>query len=345
MALEGFKLTYDFGDPTAEAMKCRTDCALFDFSFLESARITGVRARDVIEIFTGRSMAALGEKQIFYALRVGSGGRIDADLTVWRTGATSFDVMSGRRQDILDLLSCSGPSVDVVDMTADRATFAVQGPRALDVLHKLGDVDHIELLKYFTFDQAYLEGIPCMIGRLGYTGEAGFEIIVERGQARDLWDALSSHVAPAGFIAADILRIEAGFVLFSNEFRLPVSPLEVGLGKFSRPIEPLKPAIMLVSFLADADHQSWPWQPSRDLQRPSALGTITVTSACESIVAGGILGLGYVLAETLPNTVLHDAAGTFRNIRLAPRPFYDTEKRRPREPWLQFGGLVDRQSR
>jgi len=79
MALAGFKLTYDFGDPAAEAMTCRTDCALFDFSFLECARITGHRARDVIEMFTGRSMAALEENEIFYALRVGSGGRVDAD--------------------------------------------------------------------------------------------------------------------------------------------------------------------------------------------------------------------------------------------------------------------------
>jgi len=337
MALAGFKLTYDFGNPAAEAMTCRTDCALFDFSFLECARITGHRARDVIEMFTGRSMATLGENEIFYALRVGSGGRVDADWTVWRTGANSFDVMSGRREDILDLLSCSDPGVAVVDMTPGRATFAVQGPRTLDVLRKLGDVVGIESLKYFTFDRACFAGIPCTIGRLGYTGEAGFEIIVDRGQARDLWDAMSSHVTPAGFIAADMLRIEAGFVLFSNEFRLSVSPSEVGLEKFGRPTDPLKPAIMLVSFLADADRQSWPWQPSRGLKRPSALGDIAVTSACESIMANGILGLGYVLAGTLPNTVLHDSTGTFRNIRLTPKPFYDTLKRRPRTPWLQSG--------
>jgi glycine cleavage system aminomethyltransferase T len=65
MALEGFKLTYDFGDPTAEAMTCRTDCALFDFSFLESARISGNRARDLIEMFTGRSMATWGKTRYF----------------------------------------------------------------------------------------------------------------------------------------------------------------------------------------------------------------------------------------------------------------------------------------
>jgi len=333
MALEGFDLAYDFGDAAAEARTCRTSCALFDFSFLECARITGDRARDVIETFTGRSMAALREGEILYALRVASAGRVNADWTVWKTGADSFDVMSGRREDVLDLLSCSGPGADVVDMTADRAVFAVQGPGSLNVLRRLGDVSHIESLKYFTFDRACLAAIPCTIGRLGYTGEAGFEIIVDRGRAHDLWDALSSHVRPAGFIAADILRIEAGFVLFSNEFRLQISPSEIGLEKFGRRTALDKPGIMLVSFLADADRQAWPWQPSGDLQRPSAPGEIAVTSACESIVAGKILGLGYVLAGTPPDAVLHDSTGTFRNIRLTPKPFYDTAKRRPRAPW------------
>ena len=339
MALEGFELTYDFGDPELEAATCRQDCALFDFSFLECAGISGYRACEVIERFTGRSMAALEEKHILYALRVDSNGIVSADLTVWKTGPNSFDVMSGRREDISDLLSCSGPGANVIDVTGNRAVFAVQGPGSLDALRKLGDLDRIERLQYFAFDRTALEGIPCTIGRLGYTGEAGFEIITAREHMRDLWDALSSHVRPAGFIAADILRIEAGFVLFSNEFRLPVSPSEIGLERFGRFNNPHEPAAKLISFRADTETRAWPWQPPRGIQRPSAPGEITVTSACESVVAGGILGLGYILAGTSPNATLHDPAGTFRNIRSTPKPLYDTQKRRPRAPW---GSLADR---
>lgn len=83
----------------------------------------------------------------------------------------------------------------------------------------------------------------------------------------------------------------------------------------------------------EAGHLSWPWRPSRELRRPSTPGVIAVTSACESVAAGGILGLGYVLAGTTPETPLRDSMGTFRNIRLTPRPFYDTAKKRPRAPW------------
>jgi aminomethyltransferase len=333
MALEGFELTYDFGDAAAEASACRTDCALFDFSFLECARLEGNRARSVIETFTGRSMAGLREKEIFYALRSSTAGVVIADWTVWRTGANSFEVMSGRREDVVDLLACAGPDLMITDLTAGRAAFAVQGPGTLDALRKLGNVRALEPLRYFTFDQADIAGIPCTVGRLGYTGEAGFEIIVERRQASRLWKALSAHGMPAGFIAADMLRIEAGFVLFTNEFQLAVASREIGLDTFGRPTDAPKPEIRLVSFRAEADRLPRPWRPPRGLQRPALPGTIAVTSACESIAAGGILGLGYALAGTASATTLHDSMGAFGNIRLTPRPFYDMAKRRPRAPW------------
>jgi aminomethyltransferase len=332
MALAGFELTNDFGDPAAEARACRTNGALFDFSFLECARLHGPRARSVIETFAGRSLQALAQNQIYYALRVDDGAVV-ADLTIWRTSAQSFDVMSGRREDVATLLDCEGAGVEVADMTVERATFAAQGPGALDALGKLGEVDAIGRLDYFRFGHAHLADVPCIVGRLGYTGEAGFEIIVERRQAGDLWRALSHHLRPAGFIAADMLRIEAGFVLFTNELALKVSPAEAGLARFHHALNPLESAMKLVSFRADAADLPWPWRPARPPQRPERPGAIAVTSACDSLIAGGVLGLGYVLAATPAEMPLHDPTGTFRNIRLTALPFYDTAKRRPRAPW------------
>jgi aminomethyltransferase len=333
MALADCERVDDYGGAAAEAEACRSDCALFDFSFLECARLEGGGARGVIEAFTGRSMEGLAEGRICYALRVGPSGECIADLTVWRTGAVSFEVMSGRHEDIADLVTYSSRSIDVYDMTAERAVFAVQGPGSLDALRRLGDVGPIEELRYFNFSRATLAGIDCRIGRLGYTGEPGFEIILERRYVSHLWRTLSLYARPAGFSAADILRIEAGFVLFANEFRLPVLPCEAGLGKFSQSANMWVPGIALVSFRADADHLRWPWRPLSELKRPAAPGEIVVTSACESIAAGGILGLGYALTGLATGVDLHDSTGIFRNIRQAPTPFYDTAKRSPRAPW------------
>ena len=333
MALADFARIDDFGDAAAEARACRTDCALFDFSFLECARIKGTDARQVIEEFTGRSLSALEPGRIAYALRVDAAGAVAADLTVWRIGEDAYEVMSGRRDDIADLLRQAAPNIEATDVTQDIAVLALQGPGALEVLGLIGDTSRIRPLGYFGFVEAGLKGTPCRIGRLGYTGEAGFEIIVPRTSAGDFWEILSGHARRAGFIAADTLRIEAGFVLFCNEFRLPVTPDEAGLGRFYRSVHFARDRLMLISFCADADALRLPWQPSHDLQRPASPGEIVVTSACQSDAAGRILGLGYVSAATELNASLHDPTGTFRNIRRTPLPFYDTAKRRPRAAW------------
>jgi len=333
MALADFNPIGDFGDAAAEARACRTDCALFDFSFLECARLCGAGAKGIIEGFTGRRLDSLGIGNIHYALRVGPAGNILADLTIWRTGLTSYEVMSGRREDVHDLISCAGPDVEVSDVGPEMATFALQGPRSLEALRRLGPIDLIRRLGYFTFADAALDGVPCRIGRLGYTGEAGFEIIFSRRHTHQLWQTLSAHARPAGFIAADMLRIEAGFVLFTNDFLLPVSPEEAGLEKFHRRPEAAPPELALVSFCATSGPLRLPWKPSSALQRPGSVGEIAVTSACYSLAADGILGLGYAHTDCKIGACLHDPAGNFRNIRRVEMPFHDPAKRRPRGPW------------
>jgi glycine cleavage system aminomethyltransferase T len=301
--------------------------------------VRGNAARQAVERFTARSLAALPVGRIGYALRLNADGKLVADLTIWRTAIDSFEVISGRREDISELSASSGDTASgvTVSQVTDRATFAVQGPAALKALRRLGKVDSLEALPYFAFSEASLAGVACRVGRLGYTGEAGFEIMCPRGAADDLWQAIARHARPAGFVALDMLRIEAGFVLFSHEFCLPVTPAEAGLAKFYQGGPLPSPELALVSFVADADRVDWPWQPGARLSPPSR-GEIAVTSACASVVAGGILGLGYIRAEHKPDGPLRDGTGLFRNIRQTPLPYYDTAKRRPRRPWCRpFG--------
>jgi glycine cleavage system T protein (aminomethyltransferase) len=331
MALQGYSLVDNFGDPAGEARACRSDCAVFDFSFLECASVHGKHAWRAIENFTGRPVISLGIGQILYAMRLDAAGMAVADLTVWRTGAEMFEVMSGRREDVTDLIAQAEPGVEVVDLSATRAIFAVQGPGTLAALAKFADVRAIASLKFFTWCRAELAGIPCVIGRIGYTGEAGFEIFVEKDRASDLWQLLTRSIRPAGFTAADILRIEAGFVLFTNEFSIPVTPREAGLDKFGASLT-ADPAVRLICFRAEASPKFWPWRPPKGRERPTVPGNLLVTSACDSIVAGGILGLGYTRASHTP-AKLFDPVGEFQEVRLVSTPFYDARKRRPRAAW------------
>jgi glycine cleavage system aminomethyltransferase T len=335
MALAPEDLKSDYGDVRSEVIACRTHCALFDFSFLERAAVSGAAAQRALEGFAGRSLATLQIGQIRYALRVARTGEVLADLTIWRTGAQRYELMSGRREDISDLLCLSDSDCCVVDLTARTAVFALQGPQSLRALRGLGELRTVAVLQYFEFCEARLAGLPCVIGRMGYTGEAGFEIIVDAEHRALLWDELARRARPAGFAAADTLRIEAGLLLFANEFVIPVTPSEAGLRRFFDATEYPKPhPIRLVCFRATGDQRLSVWRPVRNPGRPDRAGVIAITSACESPAADGILGIGYAMEGSGSDTMqLRDSAGLFRDLRVVPLPFYDPGKRRPRAAW------------
>lgn len=325
----------DYGDTFAEAAACRAACALFDYSFVARGRVAGASALGALGGLTARRLDDLPEGRIRYALRTDAAGHLAADLTVWRHPDGAFEVMSGRPSDIADLARFAAPGA-VEDLSAEGAIFAVQGPRALAVLAAAGlDDPAIGRLGYYHFTVAAFDGAPLLVGRLGYTGEAGFELIVSRNDAAALWGRLAAHARPAGFAAADILRIEAGFVLFANEFRVPVTAAEAGLAGFHGAAAAAPaPGVALVAFTARAADRPVLWQPSPAVVLPAHRGEIAITSACWSVAAGGVLGLGYVRREDrAPGTPLVDPGGEFEGVQVAPRPFVDPDKRRPRALW------------
>ena len=329
----------DYGDVRAEALSCRSAAALFDFSFMSRIRIEGAAANGLIGTLTSRRMDDLAPGRIRYALRVAADGRVLGDVTIWRLGADSFEIFEATG-DALDQLQAAGSTASVRDLSPETAIFAVQGPASLRALSAASSVEQLRPLEYFAHVPVKIAGVACRIGRLGYTGERGFEIILPRA-ARDLiWTMLARHARPAGFAAADILRIEAGFLLFANELRFPVSAAELGLGRFAAtPRAPgteraaeREPRVRLLCFGASCATEPMLWQPRGDASFPPPPGGLLVTSACRSIVTGRVLGLGY--ASLAPRSAhLVDPASQFQEIREVSLPVYDPRKRRPRGEW------------
>jgi glycine cleavage system aminomethyltransferase T len=129
------------------------------------------------------------------------------------------------------------------------------------------------------------------------------------------------------------LRIEAGFMLFANECRLPVNPAELGLAAFAGP-RGGGARVRLVCFEATCPERPVLWRPPPATQLPRRSGEIAVTSACHSIVADRVLGLGFVLADDArPGCAVRDPLGSFRDVRIVPMPFHDRDKKRPRGSW------------
>ena len=328
-------LRQDYGDREGEAQACRNVAALFDFSFMSAAWVTGSDALKAVARLTDRHLDDLAQDRIRYALCRHPGGWLRSDLTIWKEAADRYMVMSGLVQDMLDLAATvqrDGLAAAVEIQGDNLAVYSVQGPDSLLALDGLADAAKLGTLPYFGFTRLDIAGVDCRVGRLGYTGERGFEIVLPADDGNWLWRELAARVRPAGFAAADCLRIEAGFVLFANEFRLPVTAAEAGLKAFTGD-DPAPPRHRLVCFRAESHETPVLERPPEDVAPPEP-GTITVTSACHSTVADGILGLGYVLIdEAVLDTAFVDPTGRFEHVRTVPMPFYDNEKRRPRGAW------------
>ncbi len=331
------RLVRDYGDIAGEVAACRTRAALFDFSFVTIARVSGVRALEVIGRLTDRRFDDMATGRVRYALCSDPNGHLRSDLTVWNEGGGGYLLMSGRGADVTELAALAGPAagrVNIEDFGGTLAVLAVQGPDSLFVFDELLDSERLAALPYFGFARFDVAGVSCLIGRLGYTGERGFEIILPVERRAELWQRLSARARPAGFAAADCLRIEAGLVLFANEFRLPVTAAEVGLEAFS-PRADFRPRHRLVCFRAETDAPPVLWRPPENVAAPEP-GNITVTSACHSTLAAGTLGLGFVAAGADGlNRPFTDPSGRFQNLRTVPRPYFAAARRRSRGPWIR----------
>jgi aminomethyltransferase len=151
-------------------------------------------------------------------------------------------------------MNARGLDVEVEDVSERISALAVQGPLSRDVLEAATETSWGDL-KYFGRRAAQVGSIPVDVSRTGYTGDLGYEVWVESAQAVELWDALvqagsAYGIRPAGMLALDIARIEAGLILIEVDFdsvrralipEQSYSPFELGvLGRFvnfEKPVE------------------------------------------------------------------------------------------------------------
>ena len=333
-SLADFGVKY-YDSPLEEAARCRGDSALFDFSFMHKLRISGDFDITVLENALSRNLSTLQAGDIRYCLYSDANGSVTADLTVWCINHRCFEVYAGRSQEI-ELIAALVPGESVVeDLSDSTSIFSIQGPRSLEQLSQLGDVTKLLGLSYFQHVAIELAGIECRLGRLGYTGEKGFEIIIdEKSTALELWRQLSDICKPAGTAAIDILRIEAGFILFLNECRFDCNATELGLSRFAN-TQSRDCRFELVCFQAGACELDLPWSPPAQLPEPGD-GEISITSASISMLCDGVLGLGFVRYPLPFNKTFRDVMSGFDDIRIVNRPFYDSRKKIPRSAWLEF---------
>ena len=215
----------------------RAAAALFDVSPLYKYAVTGKDAARLLDHVVTRNIEPLGVGQVVYTPWCDANGKVLDDGTVARLGEQSFRITAAEPNLRWLEDNARGLEVAIEDVSESLAALSLQGPASRAIL---GGID----LKYFRLAETKIASIPVTVSRTGYTGDLGYEIWVERKSALNLWDALiaagTPHgIMPAGMLALDVARLEAGLMLIDVDY-VPArkalidgqtsSPFELDLG-------------------------------------------------------------------------------------------------------------------
>lgn len=235
----GWDMPVAYGSQIEEHHRVRRDVGMFDVSHMTVVDLRGTDTRAFLRKLVANSVDKLKVpgKALYTCMLTLEGGIID-DLIVYFMADDWFRLVvnAGTREKDLAWIRAQVEGFDVaVDERPELAMIAVQGPQAREtVAALLGDTGSIDLRTLGRFAAATLDTTAygsLFVARTGYTGEDGFEIVVESSHAVALWDALrEAGVAPAGLGARDTLRLEAGLALYGQDMDETVSPYEAALG-------------------------------------------------------------------------------------------------------------------
>ena len=221
----------------------RNSGALFDVSPLFKYLITGPDALRLLNRIVTRDVSKCALGQVMYTPWCDEAGKVIDDGTISRLDERTFRLTSADPNLRWLHQNAFRLNVHTADVSDTTAALSLQGPNSRAILKRLCDAD-LDKLKYFRVTSTKIRDIPVQISRTGYTGDLGYEIWVDAKHAEALWDALmeAGHdygITPAGILALDVARVEAGLLLIEVDYQSArhalieaqkSSPFELGLG-------------------------------------------------------------------------------------------------------------------
>ena len=233
---------------------CREKAVLIDLSSLRKFEVIGPDAEELMNYTLTRNIKKLSVGQIVYSAMCYENGMMFDDGTLFRLSETGFRWICGDEyagQWLRDIAKKKNYKVNIKDSTDQISNVSIQGPESRKILEKLiftpptqPSIAELEWFRFTICRTENLQGIPLIVSRTGYTGELGYEVWCHPKHAPEVWDKLmeagkKEGLIPAGFAALDKLRIEAGLILFGNEFDGQQDPFEAGIG-FAVPLKTKK---------------------------------------------------------------------------------------------------------
>ncbi|MGQ8364752.1 glycine cleavage system aminomethyltransferase GcvT [Glaciecola sp. 1036] len=230
----GWEMPINYGSQIEEHHAVRKDAGMFDVSHMTIVDVTGAQAKDYLRYLLANDVAKLTQKgKALYSGMLNEAGGVVDDLIVYYFDDTNYRLVvnSATKEKDLNWLAKIAEGFDVLIKERDEfSMIAVQGPNAKEKAHKIFSDAQVEAVK----DMKPFFGVQAedlFIATTGYTGEAGYEIMVPNNKAIDLWNSLlTAGVSPCGLGARDTLRLEAGMNLYGQDMDETVSPLAANMG-------------------------------------------------------------------------------------------------------------------
>ncbi len=216
-----------------EVGRAHAEVAVFDLSTFGKIRIRGADAEKLLDRVCANNLRRDPGHAIYTAMLTPEGGFL-SDLTAVRLAGDDYRLYVGSGAVKRDLAWLrrhveDGMRLEIDDETEAFAVLGLMGPRAAEVVARLGG-DALLELGYFRHCRTKLAGIEVDALRLSYVGEAGWELTCASGDAVALYRALDAEgVAPAGGFAMTSMRIEKRFLAFGPDLDADVDPFAAGL--------------------------------------------------------------------------------------------------------------------
>ena len=235
----GWEMAVQFAGLVQEHTAVREHCGVFDISHMGVLTLSGEGVKDALQHLVPSDLHRIGPGEACYTVLLNEAGGILDDLIIYDRGSTEAVVVINAAcadNDTAWLRQHLEPKgITITDRKGDGVLLALQGPEAAARLEGLAGESLADLPRFghreLTLQGEGLAGAPVFVGRTGYTGEDGFELLLGRDQGLALWDQLlASGVSPCGLGARDTLRLEAAMHLYGNDMDANTTPLEASLG-------------------------------------------------------------------------------------------------------------------
>ena len=328
-----------------EVKAVRTAMGVFDVSHMGRLYLSGPKATEFLDWVLTGSVSSLRVGRARYCLICNEKGGVIDDTIFYRLAEDRYLLIpnAGNRlavvawfQRWIDEKFSPGCAMD--DVTTTTGLIAFQGPGTIDMIDKLADTPLSEM-RPFSWAESVIQGAPIFVGRTGYTGEDGFEMLVQGDDVVKIWSILTaSGASPCGLGARDVLRLEAGLPLHGHEIDEQTTPIEAGLDRFVRTDKKFVGSDVLKSHQESGVQRKLVGFTLPGRSAPRAGYTLShggeavgaVTSGSYSPTLDTSIGMGYVLGRYVESgTALDlDIRGRTVAVTVTELPFY-TRPRRP----------------